>query len=423
MNELASEIADLFCYRLQMNGTMRRWIRHWPGVTIGAALLALLMIGCGRATLPAPALTATLTPEPIAPTRTPLPVIGSPGTAATPAPASATIPPDATPPPKDTATPAATLSPRQIAALDRIGVAGALPDVEPGRALGLRFGHFTFWRTWPHVPEAPGVTIWQTVRLGQIGEWGEWPAVGDLIEETIQLHPGAFWMVGNEPDVPWQDNATAEEYAEAYHDIYAFIKERDPSARVGAGGIALPTPLRLAWLDSVLQRYHQRYGEPMPVDLWAIHLFVLREEAGSWGIGIPPGMTETAGQLHEIEDHGDIELMKAYVNAFRSWMAANDYADKPLAVTEFGILLPEDYGFPPEFVQNYMTEAYEYFRTASGDDGLAVDGDRLVQYAFWYSLYDEGDYKTGDLLNRGSGALTPLGQAFIHYVDGLIDAP
>lgn len=393
-----------------MNAMNRRG-SYWIGLLTGIVLLTLLVARIER-----PVATATLaaTPEPIVPTRTPQPTLESAGIAAA---------PQAPTPEANDPIPFPSASSPQIAALDRIGLAGALPDVERGIDLGLRFGHFTFWRTWPFPPDVPGLTVWQTVRLGQIGEWGEWPAVADRIEQTIDHHPGAFWMVGNEPDVPWQDNATAEAYAEAYHDIYAFIKERDPSARIGAGGIALPTPLRLAYLDRVLRHYRRQYGEPMPVDLWAIHLFTLREEAGSWGIGIPPGMSETAGQLYEIEDHGDIELMKAHVATFRQWMAANGYGDRPLAVTEFGILLPEDYGFPPEFVQNYMTEAFEYFRTAAGDDGLAADGGRLVQYAFWYSLYDEGEYKTGNLFDGATGELTPLGRAFIRYVDALVGVP
>ena len=53
-------------------------------------------------------------------------------------------------------------------------------------------------------------------------------------------------MIGNEPDVRWQDNVTPERYAEIYHDIYTFIKERDPGAQVVIGGVAQSTPLRRA---------------------------------------------------------------------------------------------------------------------------------------------------------------------------------
>lgn len=303
--------------------------------------------------------------------------------------------------------------------LSRIGLAGALADVEPSAMLGLRSGHFTFWRVWDELPAVPGLTTWQTVRLGQVSEDMRWPANREVVARTLAAHPGSHWLIGNEPDVIWQDNATPEEYARAYNEIYTFIKERDPSARVGAGGIALPTPLRLAWLDEVLRIYRETYGHDLPADLWSIHLFILREERDSWGIDIPPGMDATKGELYEIEDHGDVELVKQYVVAFRRWMAANGYTDRPLAVTEFGILLPEDFGFPPEFVQNYMRQTYDYFLTATGEDGLAADDGRLVQYAFWYSIFDEGAYPTGNLYDARRGALTPLGEAFVRYTEQL----
>ncbi|CUS03020.2 conserved protein of unknown function [Candidatus Promineifilum breve] len=370
-------------------------------------LVAWLASGCGLALFEP-------TPEPLVPTRTPAAgeAVAQSSTATAPAPTTA---PAATPTPD--AIPLLTAG--EAAVLERIGIAGSLDHVEPAARLGLRAGQFTFWRVSPELPDAPGTAIWQTVRLGQIEEWAQWPAVQDEMARTLRDHPGGFWLIGNEPDVIWQDNATAEEYAAAYHDIYEFIKSRDPTAQVGAGGVSLPTPLRLAYLDNVLAAYRDRYGVALPADLWAVHLFVLREEAGSWGIDIPPGMDATSGALHEIADHGDLALMQGYVVAFRDWLAANGYSDKPLAVTEFGILLPEDYGFPPEFVQSYLVEAYEYFRTASGPTGLAADGGRLVQYAFWFSLYDDGEYPTGNLYDAERDALTPLGEVYRAYVDGL----
>lgn len=370
---------------------------------IGAALLA----GCANGSGTTPA-----TAEPIVPTRTP-----GPGVVATKDVPEPTLP-------EPTAMPIIpTLTADQAAALSRMGVAGALADVGAAAALGIRAGHFTFWRVWPELPDVPGLTTWQTVRLGQVEEAMQWPANRAIVAATIEQNPGSFWLIGNEPDVIWQDNATAEEYAAAYHDIYTFIRERDPAARIGAGGIALPTPLRLAYLDDVLRIYNEEYGAPLPADLWSIHLFILREEKDSWGIDIPPGREETTGELYEIEDHGDIDLVKAYTEAFRDWMAANGYGDLPLAVTEFGILLPEDYGFPPDFVRQYMEDTFEYFRSATGEHGLASDGGRLVQYAFWYSLYDEGAYPTGNLYDAERGVLTPLGEAYIRTIEVLPAEP
>lgn len=386
------------------SGRARRRSARLAGVILP---LLLALAACSQAT----ARPAT-TPDPIVPTRTPQPAHL---TATEPSAFAPAISPTSSEP-----LIIPTLTAPMATAVNRIGVAGALADVETAAALGLRSGHFTFWRVWPELPVVPGLSTWQTVRLGQVDAAMQWPANRAVVAETIVANPGSFWLIGNEPDVIWQDNATAREYAQAYHEIYTFIRERDPSARIGAGGIALPTPLRLAYLDEVLRVYHEEYSAPLPADLWSIHLFILREERDSWGIGIPPGMDETTGQLYEIEDHGDIELVKTYVQAFRGWMTVNGYADKPLAVTEFGILLPEDYGFPPEFVRNYLMETFDYFLTATGENGLADDGGRLVQYAFWYSLFDEGAYPTGNLYDARRGALTPLGEAYIDYVESLM---
>lgn len=383
-----------------------RAMRRLLWLKSGLPLMVLLVaVGCSTASV-----VPTITPEPIVPTRTPAAQLAPSATETT------ELLPSLTP----VSLPVIpTLSPEEAEALSRIGVAGALADVEPAAALGLRAGHFTFWRVWDELPAVPGMTTWQTVRLGQVEEEMRWPANREVVARAVEAHPGSFWLIGNEPDVIWQDNATAEEYARAYHEIYEFIKERDPSARVGAGGIALPTPLRLAYLDDVLRIYRETYGEELPADLWSVHLFILREERDSWGIDIPPGMDAASGELYEIEDHGDIDLVKEYVESFREWMLANGYGDKPLAVTEFGILLPEDYGFPPEFVQEYMRQTYDFFLTATGENGLAADGGRLVQYAFWYSIFDEGAYPTGNLYDARRGALTPLGKAFVQFTEQL----
>ena len=389
-----------------MNGFQYQWASPWSWLpAVGLSILMLLTSGCSTASA-----VPTITPEPIVPTRTPAAQLAPSATQAPPLPPSPT--PEAPPI-------IPTLSAERAAALSRIGVAGALADVESSAALGLRAGHFTFWRVWDELPAVPELSTWQTVRLGQVEENMRWPANREVVARTLAAHPGSFWLIGNEPDVIWQDNATAEEYALAYNEIYTFIKERDPSARVGAGGIALPTPLRLAYLDEVLRIYRETYGEDLPADLWSIHLFILREERDSWGIDIPPGIEADEGELYEIKDHGDIELLKGYVEAFRDWMAVNGYGDLPLAVTEFGILLPEDYGFPPEFVQDYMRQTYDYFLNATGQNGLAADGGRLVQYAFWYSIFDEGAYPTGNLYDARRGELTPLGEAFISYTEEL----
>ena len=98
------------------------------------------------------------------------------------------------------------------------------------------------------------------------------------LESMVDDYPGSLWLVGNEPDCIWQDNVLPEDYAQIYDEIYTAIKARDPTALVSPGGIVQPTPLRLAWLDRVLQEYKGTHGgAKMPVDVWNIHNAILRE--------------------------------------------------------------------------------------------------------------------------------------------------
>ncbi|HRO23602.1 MAG TPA: hypothetical protein PLR07_04780, partial [Promineifilum sp.] len=83
------------------------------------------------------------------------------------------------------------MSAERAATLSRIGLAGALADAEPAAALGLRSGHFTFWRVWDELPAVPGLTTWQTVRLGQVSEDMRWPANRGVIARTLAAHPGS----------------------------------------------------------------------------------------------------------------------------------------------------------------------------------------------------------------------------------------
>jgi hypothetical protein len=251
---------------------------------------------------------------------------------------------------------------------------------------------------------------WQMVRLGT----GCTVPTAQIIREVAHHYPGQVWIIGNEPDVMWQDNLTPEQYAQHYHDLYHLIKFADPDAEIAVAGVAQGTPLRLAYLDRVLAAYRTFYRVEMPVDVWTVHGFVLREQADSWGVGIPAGMQENAdlGQLYEIVDHGRLDLFEAQLRAFRTWMAERGYRDRPLALTEFGILMPAPYGFPPETVASYLQASFQWLEQASDSEiGYPADGNHLVQRWAWFSLADPL-YPDPDLADLNLGRLTPIGAAY-----------
>jgi hypothetical protein len=241
----------------------------------------------------------------------------------------------------------------------------------------------------------------------------------ERIEAAARANPGSTWLLGNEPDVIWQDNVTPERYAELYHELYELLKAADPTCKVAIAGVSQATPLRLDYLDRILEAYEARFDTPMPVDVWNVHGFVLREEQDSWGVSIPPGLTAQSGKLYEIEDHDDIDLFTAQILAVRRWMAERGQRDRPLVVSEYGVLMPVDYGFDRERVRDFMYATFDYFLEATDDEvGYPEDGNRLVQWWCWYSLADD-QYATSNLFDPESKALKPLGADFARYTAGL----
>lgn len=319
-------------------------------------------------------------------------------------------------------TPLPTLSESAVASdlpqspLDRFGITGSPEDVDEALATGLRFGNYAGWQVRVGPPAPEDVTFWQVIRVSQDGVLVPW----QQLAAAIAANPGAYWVVGNEPDVVVQDNVTPQRYAEIYHTLYTFIKDRDPTARLVIGGVSQPTPLRMAYLDIVLDAYREKYGRPMPVDVWNVHTFILREERDSWGIGIPPGMSDELAIRYEVEDYDDMEIFRENIVNFRAWMAERGYADRPLVVSEYGFLMPHDFGFPPEEVADFMTATFDYFLTARNETGFPADDYRLVQWWFWFVFDDTQEEFSASFLYDGSaGRLTPLGEAYLAYVNAL----
>ena len=255
---------------------------------------------------------------------------------------------------------------------------------------------------------------------------------------TLQLHidhnPGATWLIGNEPDSPWQDNLKPETYARAYHHLYTLIKQSDPSARVGAGGIVQPTPIRLQYLDMALNTYRQLYGEPLPTDLWNIHTYILSETTNCGdGACIPPGITATQGVVYKRSEMFSTAIFRQRLIDFRVWMSDRGYHDVPLYITEYGELFPyppdtpggdtyyyDENGVPitEQRVAEFMTGTFDVLLGLIDPAlGYPTDDNRLVQRWLWYSL---------DSISLGGALYDPftherrlLGSVFASYTQAI----
>jgi hypothetical protein len=151
--------------------------------------------------------------------------------------------------------------------------------------------------------------------------------------------------------------------------------------------------------------------------VWNVHAFILREERGSWGVDIPPGLPDAHGELYEIDDGDNMEIFSQQIVDFRRWMAQRGYRDRPLIVSEYGILMPADYGFPPERVSAFLIATFDFFLTATDPAlGYPADGNRLVQLWCWYALdASEKRYPTGNLFDPQTGEMTAVGEGWMKY--------
>ena len=121
-------------------------------------------------------------------------------------------------------------------------------------------------------------------------------------------------------------------------------------------------------------------------------MLTTRTRAICWGADIPPGIEATDGLVittDELQKTADLAFFKEQVVRFRQWMADRGYRNRPLYVSEYGILMPESYGFPPSLVNNFMTQTFDFLLNSTDEKlGYTADNNRLVQRLAWYSTID-----------------------------------
>ena len=268
----------------------------------------------------------------------------------------------------------------------------------------LNLGWYLNWGVQVN-PSRPGrLEYAQVVHVSGAG----YSPAGAALANAIAANPGAVWLIGNEPDRigMGMDDTLPQDYAHAYHDAYAFIKAHDPAAQVAAGNIVQPTPVRMQYLDIVLDTYASLYGEPLPADAWSIHSYILREAScaaypdSCWGAEVPPGISATHGMLYTLDDIDNLDIFRQRIIQFRQWMKDRGYRDVPLLITEYGTLLPyydpahlyydsKGRPFDETRARDFMYGTFDFMRAATDPNlGYPADENRLVQRWLWYSLDD-----------------------------------
>ncbi|MEM7115503.1 MAG: hypothetical protein AAF614_23885 [Chloroflexota bacterium] len=348
----------------------------------------------------------------------------------------------------------------------RYGVAPvAAPHTPWVENLGAGWYLEFFAKTIPD-PPANNAEFFQVIRIHQNKtETGEYlpgytttPPLGSTtLDNHIMNNPGSVWIVGNEVDrgpndgdvESLQDDTFPEVYAQAYHDTYEYIKQRDPSARIANSGLVQVTPGRLQYLDLMWQAHIDLYGYPMSVDIWNIHLYILPEldvhgnpnGIANVALGTDPslGRQESGGNanlcgfdtIYCFAEHDDINVFAQQVRAMRQWMKDHGQQNKPLILSEYSLLFPyivegdgcflqDEFGncFTPERVQQFMQASFSFLENARDPElGFPLDDDRLVQQWLWFAGNSPLQNDVSDLVNDDLTELLPLGEMFRAHVE------
>ncbi len=286
---------------------------------------------------------------------------------------------------------------------------GEIADYAGAEDLG--FGWYADWSLRENPPPLRDIEYAQMLAVEPWKSTTTDPGYLQTVRTVAEQNTGALWIVGNEPDHPTQGNCSPTEYAQVYHRAYHYLKGVDPTAQIAIGGIVMPSPLRLMWLEQCLQAYSTLYGVAMPVEIWNTHMQLLRENwwddsapawdsdgccyTGTWGCGYPVGLDPydaavRAAALSDLTscDNADPVLFQQLIWAFREWLVEHGQGDKPLIISEYGVLMPDILlRGGADDVEQFMNVSFTFLLTATDPIlGCTADGGRLVQRWLWYSL-------------------------------------
>ena len=197
------------------------------------------------------------------------------------------------------------------------------------------------------------------------------------LENAVRSNPGQWWLIGNEPNDPFQDNMSPQAYAAFYHRGLAQVCRLDPSARVVPAGIA---GADWEWAGAFRESYLDQYGRYPPLDAWNIHNYILEPE----------------------HDQLDLEEFQRRVLSFREWMARIGDEQLPLLLTEFGALYHSSAS--DEEVATYLQEVVGWLESTDH-----------VQHWAWFANRTAGQFN-GDLYDQ-DWQLSRFGEAYAQAVE------
>ena len=156
---------------------------------------------------------------------------------------------------------------------------------------------------------------------------GNAPTAAALTAQAAR-HPGAAWVIGNEPNTGLQDNLSPGAYARFFDRTVTAIRAGDASARIVAPntlnfdfrcrGCAGDDLTGREWIDGFRAAYRELRGVEPPIDIWGIHAYEI-----DW---IDPPMTDARVMQRQLEG------LRAYLDAIPA------HRGRPIWLTEFAII-------------------------------------------------------------------------------------
>ncbi len=208
-----------------------------------------------------------------------------------------------------------------------------------------------------------------------------------FIQATGHFDQPTYWLIGNEPNVPGQDNTTPETFAEMLYEANRLIRSADPQATLigpnilnwdytcqGCPGYTSG----LSWVQKLRQVYNTRYGTGLPFDAWSLHTYNL-----DW---------QRLPLINQAQDAHQIEAFRQYLDQ------STDSRHKPIWLTEFGVIWGYDsLEWHKDTTGNWQALPKGRLRTDLMESYLASSLDWLEQHSttlglghwFLYTSYGE----------------------------------
>lgn len=224
-----------------------------------------------------------------------------------------------------------------------------------------------------------GESIWKKQRMEMVAR----PSIPEIgLDAFIAAHPDRYWVIGNEPNVPNQDNLSPVAYAKLYHDWAERIRNISPTAKIINGGIVNwpDVSSALIYISRFREEHRKLYNIYPIVDVWSVHAY-------------PPVGMDSDGRLHSVCDTAQPKRMVRDSVAYLRGIGES----APVWLTELGMDWSTD-GDP--CVALFMSEMVSWLKQT-----------RLVDRWYWFSTNASTEGLGGNLVNA-DGTVTTLGRLY-----------